>query len=56
MRVTELMLKLGDFGLAFGDLLEEIIVGKSRRADGLTKEATSSGDFMFLGGILQESG
>ena len=56
MRVTELMLKLGDFGLVFGNLLEEVFVGKSRRADGLTKEATPSGDFVFLGGILQESG
>ena len=56
MRVTKLMLKLGDFGLAFGDLLKEAFIGKSRGADGLTKETTSSGDFMFLGGILQESG
>ena len=56
MRVSKVMLKLGDFGLVFGDLLKKVVIGKGGRSNGLAQQTTTRGDFVLVGGFLQEGG
>ena len=56
VRVSKFMLELGDFGLVFGDLFKKVFIGKGGRSNGLAKQTTTRGDFMLLGGFLQEGG